>query len=185
MAKVVVPSPLSAFMLVRHYRNGYLEDRIEENAGFLVADCGGGTIDLGIYSQTGQGSFKEIASPGCLLQGSIFVTSRARDYFKRRFKNSKFGSDDDIEAMARAFDKADGVKCMFNDPEIPYYIKFGSMSDMDKEFGISGGSFSVEGPQVAEFFEPAVQDIIDGVKDQCDRAKDGTPIKVHIMVVLI
>ncbi|KIL54474.1 hypothetical protein M378DRAFT_18852 [Amanita muscaria Koide BX008] len=29
MAKVVVPSPLSAFMLVRHYRNGYLEDRIE------------------------------------------------------------------------------------------------------------------------------------------------------------
>ncbi|KIL58029.1 hypothetical protein M378DRAFT_171084, partial [Amanita muscaria Koide BX008] len=99
-----------------------------------------------------------------------------------RFKNSKFGSDDDIEAMARAFDKADGVKCIFSDPEIPYYIQFGSMSDMDKEFGISGGSFAVEGPQVAEFFEPAVQDIIDGVKDQCDRAKDGTPIKILLLV---
>ncbi|KIL54068.1 hypothetical protein M378DRAFT_93190, partial [Amanita muscaria Koide BX008] len=64
----------------------------------------GGTIDLSAYSQTEKGRYKEIASPDCLLQGSVFVTCRARDYFKEKFKDSKYGTDDDVEAMARAFD---------------------------------------------------------------------------------
>ena len=62
-----------------------------------------------------------------------------------RFKDSKFGTDDDVEAMARAFDKPDGVKCMFSNPNIPYYVKFGGLRDTDRDFGIVGGKFRLEG----------------------------------------
>ncbi|KIL57963.1 hypothetical protein M378DRAFT_355955 [Amanita muscaria Koide BX008] len=157
-------------------------DLRKERDGLLVVDCGGGTIDLSAYSQTEEGTFREIASPSCLLQGSIFVTSRARDHFKGRFKDSDFGSDDDIETMAKAFDKPGGVKCMFSSPSVPYYVKFGGLRDTDQNFGISGGKFRVEGAQVAKFFEPAAQDIIGGIKDQCDKAnKNSSSIKFILL----
>ncbi|KIL55234.1 hypothetical protein M378DRAFT_134237 [Amanita muscaria Koide BX008] len=154
----------------------------QESGGLLVVDCGGGTIGLNTYSQTENGGFKEIASPDCLVQGSIFVTSRARDYFKGKFKDSTFGTDDDVEAMARAFDKPDGVKCMFQGPNKPSFVNFGCLRYNDKKYGISGGKFKIEGAQVAKFFEPAVQDIITGIKKQCRNAKDGVSI-THILLV--
>jgi hypothetical protein len=120
-----------------------------------------------------------------------------------RFNDSEFGSDDDVETMAKAFDKPDGVKCMFSNPSIPYYVKFGGLRDTDRPFGILGGKFRLEGyaflpkpivsfiltnifsAQVARFFEPAVDDIIDSIVDQCDRAKwSGSPVKVRVKLVL-
>ncbi|KAM6493703.1 hypothetical protein JOM56_010064 [Amanita muscaria] len=154
----------------------------QESGGLLVADCGGGTIDLSAYSQTEKGHYKEIVSPDCLLQGSVFVTSRARDYFKGKFKDSQFGDDYDVEAMASAFDKPEGAKCMFRNPTTPYFVKFGGLRDSDRKYGITNGKFKVEGPQVAKFFEPAVQDIIAGIINQCRNTKDGVSIKYVLLV---
>ncbi|KIL57175.1 hypothetical protein M378DRAFT_172045, partial [Amanita muscaria Koide BX008] len=154
----------------------------QKSVGLLVADCGSTNIDLSAYSQTEKGRYKEIASPDCLLQGSIFVTSRAREYFKGKFKDSQFGDDDDVEAMARAFDQPKGAKCTFRDPDIPYFVKFGGWRDNDQKYGISNGKFKVEGPQVAKFFEPAVQDTIAGVINQCRNTKDGVSIKYVLLV---
>ncbi|KIL54538.1 hypothetical protein M378DRAFT_92351 [Amanita muscaria Koide BX008] len=154
----------------------------QERGGLLVVDCGGGTINLSAYSQTGKGGFEEIVSPDCLLQGSIFVTSRARDYFKRRFKGSNFGSDAGVEAMARAFDKPEGTKCIFDHPNKPYFVKFGGLRDKDSNYDIYGGRFKVEGAKMAEFFEPAVKDIIDRIIKQCRNTKDGVSIKYVLLV---
>ncbi|KIL64030.1 hypothetical protein M378DRAFT_163749 [Amanita muscaria Koide BX008] len=153
-----------------------------ERGGLLVVDCGGGTIGLSAYSQNRQGDFKEIVPPDCLLQGSLFITSRARDYFKGRFKDSKYGTDDIVEAMARAFDKPEGVKCMFRCSDRPYFVKFGGLRDNDQKYGICGGKFKVEGAQLANFFEPAVANIIAGIENQCRNTKDGVSIK-HVLLV--
>ncbi|KIL61939.1 hypothetical protein M378DRAFT_34206, partial [Amanita muscaria Koide BX008] len=154
----------------------------QERGGLLVVDCGGGTVNISAYSQTEKGGFKEIASPDCLLQGSIFVTSRARDYFQGILKGSRFGSDVDIDAMARAFDKPEGVKCLFRCSDRPYFVKFGGLRDNDQKYGICGGKFEVEGAQVAEFFEPAVKDIIDGILKQVENVKDEVAIKYVLLV---
>ncbi|KAM6489447.1 hypothetical protein JOM56_015080, partial [Amanita muscaria] len=159
---------------------------LKERGGLLVVDCGGGTIGLSAYSQNRQGDFKEIVPPDCsfhgLLQGSLFITSRARDYFKGRFKDSKYGTDDIVEAMARAFDKPEGVKCMFRCSDRPYFVKFGGLRDNDQKYGICGGKFKVEGAQLANFFEPAVANIIAGIENQCRNTKDGVSIK-HVLLV--
>ncbi|KIL55734.1 hypothetical protein M378DRAFT_134141 [Amanita muscaria Koide BX008] len=154
----------------------------QEQNGILVVDCGGGTIDLSAYSQTGKGRYQQIVSPYCLRQGSISVTSRARDYFKGKFKDSQFGSDGDIETMARAFDKPEGVKCIFRYPNRPYFVNFGGLRDNDRKYGVSGGKFKVEGPQMAKFFDPAIQDIISGIENQCRHTRDGISIKYALIV---
>ncbi|KIL56475.1 hypothetical protein M378DRAFT_89248, partial [Amanita muscaria Koide BX008] len=128
-----------------------------ERDGILVVDCGGGTIDVSAYSQTIKGRFKEITQPECLLQGSIFVTCRAKQYLEQRLQNSKYGSKDEIEAIASEFDRI--TKCTFNTPDTPSYVKFRGFNHNDPEFNIRSGRIKIIGSQIASFFEPAVQDI--------------------------
>ncbi|KAM6502899.1 hypothetical protein JOM56_002876 [Amanita muscaria] len=165
-----------------HFCLGKNPELRQERSGLLVVDCGGGTIDLSAYSQAGRGRYKQIVSPYCLRQGSIFVTSRARDYFKGKFKDSQYGSDGDVETMARAFDKPEGVKCIFRYPNRPYFVNFGGLRENDRKYGVSGGKFKVEGAQMASFFEPAIQDIIDGIENQCRNTRDGVSIKYVLLV---
>ncbi|KAM6489467.1 hypothetical protein JOM56_015100, partial [Amanita muscaria] len=102
-----------------------------------------------------------------------------------KFKDSQYGTNDDVGAMARAFDKPEGVKCKFCNPTTPYFVKFGSLRDNDRKYGITNSKFKVEGcvVRMAKFFEPAVQDIIGGIINQCRNTKDGVSIKVSVLLV--
>ncbi|KIL60579.1 hypothetical protein M378DRAFT_83567 [Amanita muscaria Koide BX008] len=151
---------------------------LQERDGILVVDCGGGTIDVSAYSHTIKGRFEEITPPGCLFQGSIFVTCRAKEYLKRKLRNSKYGSDDEIEAMSSAFDKVN--KCTFNSPNHPCYVKFGGLNYNDPQFDIRSGSIKIVGTQIASLFEPALQDIIRLIDDQ--RSKATVTIKTVLLV---
>ncbi|KIL60617.1 hypothetical protein M378DRAFT_167980 [Amanita muscaria Koide BX008] len=111
--------------------------------GMLVVDCGGGTIDVSAYSQTTKGRFKEISQPECLFQGSVFVTHRAQEYLKQKLRNSKYGSEHEVEAMASTFDRV--TKCTFDDPNTPCYVKFGGLSYNDRTFDIRSGSVKIPG----------------------------------------
>ncbi|KAM6497433.1 hypothetical protein JOM56_007906 [Amanita muscaria] len=146
--------------------------------GILVVDCGGGTIDVSAYSQTIKGRFKEITPSECHFQGSIFVTCRAKEYLEQRLRNSKYGSDDEIEAIASSFDKV--TKCAFNGPNLPFYVKFGGLSCNDPKFDIRSGSVKIAGSQIASFFEPAIQDIIRLIDGQ--RSKSTVIIKTVLLV---
>ncbi|KIL55673.1 hypothetical protein M378DRAFT_173431 [Amanita muscaria Koide BX008] len=99
-----------------------------------------------------------------------------------KFTDSQFGDDDAVEAMVRAFDAPEGAKRMFRNPYTPYFVKFGGLRDSDRKYGITNGKFKVEGQQVAKFFEPAVQDIIAGIINQCRNTKDGVSIK-HVLLI--
>jgi len=70
----------------------------------------------------------------------------------------------DIEHIARCFDESGKVR--FRDATGPQYIKFGSAKDNDSQVNIRFGQIKIPGKDVAEFFEPSVQCVVDAVKEQ-------------------
>ncbi|KAM6499518.1 hypothetical protein JOM56_005026 [Amanita muscaria] len=148
--------------------------------GILVVDCGGGTINVSAYSQTTNGRFKEILPPECFFQGSVFVTHHAQEYLKSKLRNSKYGSEHEIvEAMASAFDKV--TKCTFKTPNTPSFVKFGGWRYHDPEFDIQCGSIRIIGTQMARFFEPALQEIIQVI--ECQRS-NSTSISIKTVLLV-
>jgi hypothetical protein len=55
--------------------------------GFLIADAGGGTLDISSYAIKGTNplAMEEVAPPDCIFAGSVFVSRRARDFFEREW----------------------------------------------------------------------------------------------------
>ncbi|EEB91179.1 hypothetical protein MPER_10502 [Moniliophthora perniciosa FA553] len=76
--------------------NGLASDVLSDRSksGFLVADAGGGTLDISAYTIRSQQPLviEEIAPPDCIFAGSVFVSRRARVLFEEKLKNSKYGT---------------------------------------------------------------------------------------------
>ncbi|KAF8333713.1 hypothetical protein F5887DRAFT_1259717 [Amanita rubescens] len=151
------------------------------NDGILVADCGGGTVDISSYarskSMTLGSKFKEIAPAECLLQGSVFVTHRAQNFLTEKLRGSPFGTKRDIEVMTRYFDKI--TKPGFRGPSRSYFIPFGR-NENDPEHDIRSGSIKLNGVDIAKFFEPAIEKIIKAIEEQTSKAT--TNIRAIFMV---
>jgi hypothetical protein len=66
--------------------NGLADDVLHNPAGqgFLVADAGGGTLDISSYAVRGTSPLvmEEIAPPDCVFAGSVFVSRRAREFLE-------------------------------------------------------------------------------------------------------
>ncbi|PFH47323.1 hypothetical protein AMATHDRAFT_43014 [Amanita thiersii Skay4041] len=148
------------------------------NEGVIVIDCGGGTIDISSYKHLSGMLFQEIAPVECLFQGSIFVTHRAREYLTNYLSGTKFGSKEDIDIMAKAFDKT--TKPSFKTVSKTYYVRFGRSADNDPSNGIRSGSVKMEGPDIARFFDPAVDGIVKAIKAQSTNSP--VPIKTVFLV---
>ncbi|KAG6867786.1 hypothetical protein C0993_011116 [Termitomyces sp. T159_Od127] len=121
--------------------NGRCEGKGE---GILIVDAGGGTIDLSAYGQRagskGQ-EFEEISAPKCHLQGSVFVTRRARVFFENLLRGSKFM--EDVDAITQHFDR--NSKLTFRNIDEPSFIKFGGLRDKDLTLGIRSGQLKLNG----------------------------------------
>ena len=74
----------------------------------------------------------------------------------------------DIDQIVRCFDKT--TKLRFLDSDEPQYIKFGGSRDDDPSFNIRSGQLKLPGSDVAKFFEPSVECIVNAVLDQCKAA---------------
>lgn len=151
---------------------------MKDNSGVLIVDAGGGTIDLSAYScaSGSADSFEEIAPPQCHFNGSIFVTFNARAYLEAHLSNSKYL--DDVPQMADCFDKT--TKLRFRNKGEPQYIRFGSLRDKDLAVGIRSGQLKLSGSDVASFFEPSVNCIVDAIAEQSQKARK--PIKSVFLV---
>jgi len=88
----------------------------------------------------------------------------------------------DIEHIARCFDESGKVR--FRDADGAQYIKFGSAKDNDSKVNIRFGQLKLPGKEVAEFFEPSVQCIIDAVKEQTKEKSDKFTVSLLFFVVL-
>lgn len=142
------------------------EEEQPDSQGVVVVDAGGGTIDLSAYSmKLSPTSFEEIAPAECSLQGSVFVTSRARTLLQQKLSGSKHYSDPKtIAQMAEIFDKS--AKLRFRKPDEPSYIKFGTIRDKDLKYDIRSGQLKLAGQDIADLFEPSIEAIIEAFEQQ-------------------
>ncbi|PPR01390.1 hypothetical protein CVT24_006228 [Panaeolus cyanescens] len=150
-------------------RHGLPTKATQENEGVVIVDAGGGTIDISAYARTSNAirqTFDEIAQPQCHLHGSVFVNMLARVFLEEFLHDSAFL--DDLDHIMTCFDKT--TKLRFRNTEEPCFIKFGSTRDNDEDYNIRYGQLKLKGTDVATFFEPSIQCIIDAVKEQRDSA---------------
>ncbi|PPQ89040.1 hypothetical protein CVT25_006718 [Psilocybe cyanescens] len=146
----------------------------QQGKGIFIVDAGGGAVDVTAYRQTSQDtqSFKEAIAPQCHFQGSVFVTSNARNYLENLLENSRFI--DDIPNMTEYFNKR--TKLRFHNDDDAQYIKFGRRGDRDPLLNIRSGQLKLLGSNVASFFEPSIQCMVESIEKQ--RAKSETQIAV-------
>lgn len=139
--------------------------------GFLVADAGGGTLDISSYAVRGTNPLviEEVAPPDCIFAGSVFVSRRAREFLEERLKGSKYGTPDSMDHITKRFDET--TKRLFRDKKDLQFVPFGSPLDKDLSAGIRGGQLKLDGAEVAEFFEPSVQAAIESIKAQVDASQ--------------
>ncbi|KAG2006022.1 hypothetical protein CC2G_002380 [Coprinopsis cinerea AmutBmut pab1-1] len=146
--------------------NGLPSGVIENNEGVIIVDAGGGTIDLSAYCRVGSSNsldvFEEIAVPQCHLNGSLTVTLNARDYLEVFLADSDFV--EDLDHIVECFDRT--TKLRFRHGQEPQYIKFGSTRDNDPEFNIRIGQLKLQGSDVALFFAPSIDCIVNAVLEQ-------------------
>ena len=81
-------------------------------------------------------------------------------------QNSSFLTD--IEHIVGCFDKT--TKLRFRNSDEPQYIKFGGTRDNDPSRNIRFGQLKLLGSDVAKFFEPSVECIVNAVLEQCRMA---------------
>ncbi|KAF8802605.1 hypothetical protein BYT27DRAFT_7260908 [Phlegmacium glaucopus] len=155
-------------------QNGLVNDAIKSGDGLLIVDAGGGTIDISAYRKilgTSQ-SFEEIAAPQCHLQGSVFVTKRARHFLAGLLGKSRFAVD--IPLIEKCFDKV--TKLSFRNAEEPQFVRFGTTRDTDANLKIRSGQLRLLGSDVASFFDPSFQCIVKAINEQ--KAASATNCKI-------
>ncbi|KIJ66157.1 hypothetical protein HYDPIDRAFT_174829 [Hydnomerulius pinastri MD-312] len=128
-------------------------DGFKDDQGVIIVDAGGGTIDVSsYYLAPSPASIQEISPAECRLQGSVFVSRRAKHFLIN------------IDQMTSEFDKT--TKLRFSNPADPSYIRFGTVKDRDLAFDIKSGQLKLPGTEVAKLFEPSVEAIIAAVDNQ-------------------
>ncbi|KAH8110514.1 hypothetical protein DFH11DRAFT_1514361 [Phellopilus nigrolimitatus] len=149
-----------------HYclREGVL-DNLQDKKGFVVADLGGGTLDFSAYKVVATQPLKveEISAAKCELQGSTFVTARAKIFIKAKLRNSRYGSDEQVKQIGDRFDET--TKKIFKDLQDTCLVPFGSIADKDLENGIRAGKLKLFGDEVASFFKPSIAASVTAIVD--------------------
>ncbi|PPQ99000.1 hypothetical protein CVT24_003482 [Panaeolus cyanescens] len=119
---------------------------------------------------------EEVLTSQCHFYGSIFVSLYARIFLEKYLAESEFL--DDIEHIVRQFDMT--TKIRFRSETEPQYIHFGSTRDNDPKHNIRFGQLKLEGTDVAGFFRPSVDAIVNAVLD--GQNISPTPISYVILV---
>ncbi|KAG2129869.1 uncharacterized protein EDB93DRAFT_1095170 [Suillus bovinus] len=141
--------------------SGLTANGFQNDEGIIIVDAGGGTIDVSAYHMTAAPSFEEIAPAECRLQGSIFVSRRAKTMLRGSVLALSYNM---VSHMAAIFDST--TKQRFGNENDPAYIKFGTIKDKDPSFNIRSGQLKLMGSDVATLFEPSAVAIIEAIEEQ-------------------
>lgn len=146
----------------------------------MIIDAGGGTVDFSTYTftQADPVELEEIIAPIGIFQGSALVRQRAYNHLEKKLLQSKFGEKIYLKSIAEEFDKT--TKKRFKGTG-DSYVKFSNMtSDKDPKVGIRNGQIKLTGEEVAGYFNPAVDGIVNTISDQ--RRLTGDSITAFLLV---
>ncbi|PPR05624.1 hypothetical protein CVT24_002810 [Panaeolus cyanescens] len=119
---------------------------------------------------------EEVLASQCHFYGSIFVSIYARIFLEQYLAESAFL--DDLEYMVQQFDKT--TKIQFRNETESQYIRFGSTRDNDPKCNICFGQLKMKGSDVAGFFRPSVDAIVNAIVNQ--RKISPSPISHAVLV---
>ncbi|KAF8552717.1 hypothetical protein OG21DRAFT_1523589 [Imleria badia] len=150
-----------------------------EGQGVVVIDAGGGTIDLSMYSMKFETkSFEEIAPAECRLQGSVFVTRRAKGLLQKKLRGSRFSSSEMIDDITNTFDQT--TKLHISNAEQLAYIKVGSPRENDPERDIRAGRLKLSGHEVTKLFDDSMSAVMNAFEQQ--RSYVTMPITMAFLI---
>ncbi|KAF8552723.1 hypothetical protein OG21DRAFT_1511130 [Imleria badia] len=150
-----------------------------EGQGVVVIDAGGGTLDLSMYSMKFEPtSFEEIAPAECRLQGSVFVTRRAKGLVQKKLRGSRYSSPDMIDDIINTFDQT--TKLHISSADQPAYIKVGSPRENDAKHDIRAGKLKLFGQEVTKLFDDSINAVIDAFEQQ--RSDVTMPITMAFLI---
>ncbi|KAF8627755.1 hypothetical protein AX17_006121 [Amanita inopinata Kibby_2008] len=159
--------------------NGISKEAFKDGRGVVIVDAGGGTVDISAYAASSkEGTYEEISAPQCHMKGSVFVTNNAEKFLKDHLRGSKYSEEGDVKIMTKEFDSK--TKLFFRRSEDPQFIKFGGLRDNDVEKNIRSGQLKLSGTDMATFFAPSVQCIMQAILNMRDTAKK--PINSVLLV---
>ncbi|KAF9480733.1 hypothetical protein BDN70DRAFT_931447 [Pholiota conissans] len=171
-------------------QNGLATSGMKNGEGVVIVDAGGGTIDISSYSAKKSASmqtFDEVAIPQCHFHGSVFVSLYAHRFLSSYLSDSSYIAD--IDNIIERFDKT--TKLRFRNADTPQYIKFGSTRDNDAGHNIRFGQLKILGTDIAQFFKPSIDCIIEAVKTQRlighrvirERLEPTSDVRKHVVLV--
>ncbi|KAH8118006.1 hypothetical protein DFH11DRAFT_871160 [Phellopilus nigrolimitatus] len=151
--------------------SGLAHDVLSSGNGFVVADAGGGTLDVSSYILRGTHplTIEEVAPPDCVFSGAVFVSRRCRVFLEEKLRSSKYGTAETLDHITKRFDET--TKRLFRDKRDPQFIPFGSPLDRDMKVGIRGGQLKLTGAEVAELFEPSIQAAVSSIRKQIETSR--------------
>ncbi|KAL5486031.1 hypothetical protein ACEPAI_7075 [Sanghuangporus weigelae] len=151
--------------------SGLAHDVLASGNGFIVADAGGGTLDVSSYILRGTHplQIEEVAPPDCVFSGAVFVSRRCRVFLEEKLRTSKYGEPDILDHITKRFDET--TKRLFRDKKEPQYIQFGSPLDKDSRVGIRSGQLKLLGTEVADLFEPSIQAAVASIHRQIELSR--------------
>ncbi|KAF9047847.1 hypothetical protein BJ165DRAFT_1527104 [Panaeolus papilionaceus] len=122
-----------------------------------IVDAGKDTIDIHFYDSEG-----EVSPSQCHFHGSVFVSIYAQSFLEQYLKDSKFI--DDLDHIVRMFSRSTMPR--FRSDEEMQYIQFGSSRDNQASHNIRFGQLKLQGSDVALFFQPSIDCIVNAILEQ-------------------
>ncbi|VDC07271.1 unnamed protein product [Peniophora sp. CBMAI 1063] len=155
---------------------------LEAGDNIMIIDAGGGTVDLSTYSFESSKPIKavEMAAPACLVEGSVIVRHRAHTHVQAKLRNSTFGTEGCVDAIANEFDKT--AKKRFKGSGNAA-IKFShNLRDTDASVGIRNGRITLSESEMRSFFDPGIDALTEAIKAQREAGSSRGEINTYFLV---
>lgn len=140
---------------------------LERDDTVIVADCGGGTIDVSSYTVNEVQPcvrLSEASISDCIIAGSATIDIRAKAYIAERLQGTSWSSEEELTTLQEIFSSS--IKEVFQDVGQDYYLPIGRVSDNDEERRIKRGKLIMSGEEVAQLFEPSLDAIEKSIKSK-------------------
>ncbi|KAI5122758.1 hypothetical protein M0805_009841 [Coniferiporia weirii] len=152
--------------------------QLEVGFRFVIADAGGGTIDMSTYEVTKLSpvELKECAPPDCRFAGSVFVDKYGLELLQKKLQGSKYDDERTLKAFIEdEFEKK--TKREFSGDS--GLLRIGDRRERNDKLGIRAGFLMLSSDELAECFNSSVNEAVDSIRKQLSVSrsdKKKTPI---------